>query len=84
MSSTQVKKELQNYIEKADDRIIHAMYAMLQSYLQQEDEIVAFTVGGQPLTKKEMLISLDKATSEVEKGNGLTSDDIRKAKKNWK
>lgn len=84
MSTIQVKKELQNYIEKADDRILYAMYAMLQSYLQQENEIVAFTIEGHPLTKKEMLESLDKAASKVENGKGMTSDDIRNAKKNWK
>ena len=84
MSTTQVKKELQHYIEKADDRILHAMYAMLQSYLQEENEIVAFTVQGHPLTKKEMLTALDEAVADVEKGNGLTSDEIRNAKKKWK
>ena len=84
MNRTQLKKELQNYIEQADNRILLAIHAMLQSYLQHENKITAFTVQGQPLTKKEMLTSLDKAASEVENGNGLTSNDIRKAKKNWK
>lgn len=82
MNRNLLKKELRNYIDKAYDRILLAIHAMLQTYLQQENEIVAFTIHGQPLTKKGMLTSLDKAVSEVEKGNGLTSNEIRKTKKN--
>ncbi len=83
MSSAQVKKQLHDYIDQVDDRILHAMYAMLQNYLQQEEAIVGFTVQGQPLTKKDMIDSLNEAVSDVEKGKGISSDDIRKQKKNW-
>jgi hypothetical protein len=30
-----------------------------------------------------MLDKLDKAVSDVEEGKGLSSDDVRNAKKNW-
>jgi len=83
MSSTQVKEQIQKYIEQADERMIRAIYAMLQNYFDQEEEILAFTVDGKPLTKKDMLDKLNNAVSDVENGKGLTSDDIRKAKKNW-
>ena len=83
MSATQVKEQIQKYIDQADERMIRAIYAMLQNYFDQEEEIVAFTVNGKPLTKKDMLDTLNQAVTDVENGKGLTSDDIRKEKKNW-
>lgn len=83
MSSAQVKKQLHEYIDKADDRILNAVYVMLQNYLQQEESIVGFTIKGEPLTKKDMINQLNQAVSDVEDGKGLSSDDIRKAKENW-
>lgn len=84
MNRNQLIKELQKYIEQADDRMLNAIHAMLQTYLQHKNEIAALTIQGQPLTKKKMLSNLDQAASEVEKGNGLTSNDIRKIKNNQK
>lgn len=83
MSTMQIKKHLIESLDRADERILRAMYAMLQNYLAAEEEIVAYTVDGNPLTKKDMKSALDDAVSDVEKGNGLSSDDIRNAKKNW-
>lgn len=83
MSVAHVKQQLLKYIDLADERMIRAMYAMLQNYLQEEDQIVAFSTQGQPLTKKDMIEALDKAVDDVEQGKGLSSDDIRNDKKNW-
>jgi len=83
MSTVQIKKNLIEHIERADDRILRAMYAMLQNYLAEEEQIVAFSVQGEPLTKKDMTALLEEAATDIENGKGLSSDDIRKAKKNW-
>jgi len=83
MSVLQVRQELHKYIDLADERMIRAMYAMLQNYMHDDQDIVAFSVSGQPLTKNDMIKSVNEAVSDVEQGKGLSSDDIRQAKKNW-
>ena len=83
MGTPQLKKHLVAYIERADERILRAMYAMLENYLGEEEQIVAFTPQGEPLTKKEMTRVLDDAVKETEQGKQLTTEDIREAKKNW-
>ena len=83
MSTVQIKKSLIQYIDKADDRIVRAMYAMLQNYLTEEEQIIAYSVQGDPLTKKDMTHMLNEAGTDVENEKGLSSNDIRAKKENW-
>ena len=83
MSTLEIKKQLIESLDRADERILRAIYSMLQNYLSEEEQIVAYTIQGKPLTKKEMSSMLNEAVSDVEKGKGLSSEDIRNAKKNW-
>jgi hypothetical protein len=81
MSAAQVREKLHEYINLADDRLIQAMFAMLQNYLQAEEGIVGFTVEGQPLTKQDMLQSLEEA---IEAGKGVSTKEARDAKQAWR
>lgn len=83
MSSAQARELLHKYIDLADERLIRAMLAMLENYFQADDEIMSFTTQGQPLTKDDMIKALNEAVSVVKEGKGLSSTDIRKAKKDW-
>jgi len=83
MSTSQIKQQLHNYIDQVDERFLRSLYAMMENYIQEENAITGYTVDGQPLTSKSMVKALNQAVSDVEKGKGLSSNDIRDAKKNW-
>jgi len=83
MSTSQVKTQLHDYIDKADEKLLRMMFSLMQNYYQDENAIVAFTTTGIPLTKKQMVELSDEAVKSVENGTGLSSDDIRKLKANW-
>ncbi len=83
MSTSQVKTQLHEYIEKADEKMLRMMFSLMQNYYEDENAIVAFTATGTPLTKKEMIALSDEAIKSVENGTSLSSDDIRKMKANW-
>lgn len=83
MSAAQVKSQLHEYIEKADDKLLRMMHAMLENYFQEDETIVAFSASGEPLTQKMMRKMVDEAVQSVQAGKGLTSDEIRAMKKNW-
>jgi len=83
MSVAQVRKKLHEYIDLADDRLIQAMFAMLQNYLQADEGIVGCTVEGQPLTKQDMVRALEEAMEESNAGKGVSSKEVRDAKKAW-
>jgi len=83
MNITQVKQRIIKRIDLADERILRAIDALLESYIDDQEQIVAFTGKGQPITKSELIESVLKADEEVMQGKGFSSDDIRKAKENW-
>ena len=37
MSTTDIRKELHTYINKADDRMLHLLYAMVQADMDEDD-----------------------------------------------
>ena len=59
------------------------MIVMLQSYVQDEDAILDYTVDGEPLTRKNMQEVLNSSVNETKKGYGYNSEDVRKSKENW-
>ena len=67
MSATQVKEQIQKYIDQADERMIRAIYAMLQNYFEGDEEILAFTVDGKPLTKEDMMNTLKQSSYRCRK-----------------
>lgn len=83
MSTAQVKSQLHEYINKADEKLLRLMHSMLQNYFKEEDSIIAFTASGVPITKGQMKELSDEAVKAVEDGQSLSSDEIRKLKNNW-
>lgn len=83
MSVVQVRQQLHQYIDVADERILRALFAMLQNYLEKDEEIIGFNPDGQPITRKALLQSLTNALADVEQGKGLSTEDIRREKQNW-
>ena len=60
-----------------------ATLSQIESVLN-ENVIVAYTVEGTPLTKKEYHKILDEAESEIEKGDFLSHNEVVKISDEWK
>ena len=75
MSSADIKQQLHQYIDFADDRMAEALLAIFQMYFQNpKDPIVAYTTKGAPLTKAQMIKEVMDAVEDVNKGNYKTSE----------
>lgn len=81
MSASQIRDELHEYINKADDRLIRAMYAMMQNYFENDESIVAYTTSREPLTKEEYIKNVTSAYQEAKDGNILTTEELLKEMK---
>ena len=83
MSASQIRTELHQYIDKADDRMVKAMYAMLQNYFEDDKSIVAYTTSGDPLTKEEYIQKVTTAYEEAKNGDVITTEELLKEMKKW-
>jgi len=50
---------------------------------EQQEEIVAYTVEGQPLTRSQYKKELLDAEAEIERGDYTTQEDLEKESENW-
>lgn len=82
MASLDLKQSVQNYIDTADNRLLKMIKALVESY-HEEDQIVAYTVEGKPLTRKQYNQELLDAETEIQRGELTSVEDLEKESQNW-
>lgn len=83
MNSEELKKELHNFIEKADHRFLKMVHSMAKSYEDEEALVVGYEVDGTPITKGTLINEAREASAQVKSGNYITQEDMEKEVKNW-
>ncbi len=76
MDVSQVRKELHQFINLADDRMVKALYALMINYLEDDDSIVAYSTNGTPLTKADFVAEVRSAYEETKNGKVLTTEEV--------
>ena len=81
MGALELREDLLQYINQADERLLRVVKAVMESYW--EDEVVASTIDGKPLTKTAYKNELKEAITEIKRGDFTTQDDLEKEAENW-
>ena len=59
------------------------LYSRLQKEFQDDDEFVAYTTSGKPLTRSQYIEKINKAIAEADRGELLTTKDLQKEVETW-
>jgi hypothetical protein len=81
MGAVELRNTMINYINEADDRLLSVLKAVVESY--RENDVVAYTVTGEPLTKKQYNEGLLMAEKEIVNGDFISQEDLEKDSQNW-
>ncbi len=81
MGAIDLRTSVLDIVKNADNRFLKLVKALAESY--HEDDIVSYTVEGQPLTKSEYRQELLDAETEIERGEYTTQEDLEKESENW-
>ena len=81
MGALELKDSVLQYINSADERLLKVVKAVIESY--QENEIVSYTVNGNPLTRNQYKIELTKAVEEINSGKFISQEDLEKESESW-
>ncbi|OEK07289.1 hypothetical protein A8C32_17780 [Flavivirga aquatica] len=65
-----------------DSSILQGVLRYIEEY-NSKDEIVAYTVQGEPLTKKEYIKKVKDADASIDAGRYTTLEDLEKEMRNW-
>jgi hypothetical protein len=81
MGAVELRNTMISYINEADDRLLNVLKAVVESY--RENDVVSYTVTGEPLTKKQYNEELLMAEKEIENGDFISQEDLEKESQNW-
>jgi mevalonate pyrophosphate decarboxylase len=81
MGALGLRDNLLQYINQADERLLKVVKAVMESYW--EEEVVAYSVDGKPLTKIVYKEELKEAIAEIKRGEFTTQEDLEKESENW-
>ncbi len=81
MEAVNLKERLIQYINNADERLLHVVKAVIESY--KDNEIVAYSVEGDPFTQKQYQRELMAAEEEVARGEFISQEDLEQETETW-
>lgn len=80
MNTTKIRKELHDYIDKSDDRVLRLMHAVVTAYESDEED---YTIPGAPLDVEDYKTRIRKARERVKSGYYTTQEDLEKEMEQW-
>ena len=82
MEATNLRKQLLDYLNNADEKLLKEVKALLENY--ENDQIISYTVQGKPLTREGMLQEIADAEEEYHKGNYTSHEQLKEEIKDWR
>lgn len=84
MSLEEKRKQLAEWILSSDEATLNKVEEVRAAYdTASDEEIVAVTVQGQPLTKKQYIARIDEARAQFKRGEYTSQEDLEKEMLNW-
>jgi len=81
MSAIVLRKEVQQYLDHADERFLRMVYAMSKEY--ENSLVVGYTAMGAPLTKTVIKERVKAASERVKSGDFIAHEELEKEVQKW-
>ncbi len=81
MGALELKKNILEIINNADEQLLKVVKNVIDNY--QDDEVVAFSVNGNSLTRNQYKSELKNAIDEIKRGDFVTQEDLETESKTW-
>lgn len=81
MGTSEIRKEIHEYIDHADERFLKLVYVMSKEY--ENTLIVGYTANGKPISKIDLKNRVKAASKRVRSGDFISHEDIEKEVQNW-
>jgi len=84
MGTTELKTQINQYLEQVDENLLRAIHAMLYTYVQEHKEpIIGYDIAGKPVKANDAKKQYAKDIAAVENGEFISIDDLKKKSKQW-
>ena len=75
MSKVNIREEIKEYLQKADDRFIRLVYGMIEA---DRKMVVGFTPDNKPITREDLISRAQRSEDDIKKGRVKSSEQVRK------
>ncbi|MEQ9263157.1 MAG: hypothetical protein RLP14_08355 [Owenweeksia sp.] len=76
-------KFIERFMKLTSLKKIKQLEEVLRDEVDDEEEIVAYAVTGEPLTRKQYLDDLKEAEAEIERGEFITHEELKEEVRTW-
>jgi len=84
MSALQVKTKIHKCLEKVEDeKFLRVVYAMLNTYVEEQQEIVGYNIKGEPLHVEEAKAKYEEGMAAYKRGESKSLESVKVASKSW-
>ncbi len=84
MSTTELRTEVHHLIDQIDDHFLTVVYAMLDTYVQQEEEgIIGYELDGTPMTAEYARVAYRARLEAMNNGKATSLEDLKKGVEPW-
>ncbi len=81
MTAIVLRKEVQQYLDHADERFLRMVYAMSKEY--ESNLVVGYTAKGEALTKTKIKERVKAASIRVKSGDFIAHEELEKEVQEW-
>ena len=80
MSALQVKTQIHKCLEKVEDeKFLRVVYAMLNTYVEEQQEIVSYNIKGEPLDIETAKAKYEEGMAAYQRGESKSLESVKAA-----
>jgi hypothetical protein len=83
MSAREIRRELHEIIDLADEKMVAAVYVMLQILLEGDQSVVGLSAAGEPLTRAALIDKVRAAYAAGKGGNVKSAQEVLAEVETW-
>ena len=84
MSTTELRTEVHHLIDQIDDHFLTVVYAMLDTYVQQEEEgIIGYELDGTPVMAEYARVACRSRLEAMNNGKATSLEKLKKEVEQW-
>ena len=85
MSRTNLRQQIEQYLDRVDEPFLQVIHAMLDTYIQQQEAnpLLSYDIDGTPRSQADLEKILSERLEAVRQGKYVTLDELRKNSEAW-
>ena len=83
MTSSDIRLELHQLIDRVDDQFVQAVHAIVKAYIKK-DEVIGYEPDGKPVMASQFIEESNQAIERVKQGKeGISVEELEKRSRAW-